>query len=322
MGKKFAVLLLGVVFITVLAAGCGQGRSGENAGGQPNELSGTIIIDGSSTVFPITEAVAEEFQIKHSGVRVNVGVSGTGGGFKKFSAGETDFNDASRPIKDSEREACAANNIEYVQFPVAYDGISVVVSRENDFAESMTVAELKELWMPGSIVKKWNQIRSEWPDLEVTLFGPGTDSGTFGYFTEAIAGAEGASRSDFTASEDDNVLVRGVAGNKGGLGYFGYSYYVENKDKLRAVAIDAGDGAGPVVPTDATINDGSYRPLSRPLFFYVKKESLRRPEVQAFIKFYLTEGPELIKQVKMVPLQEERYSQNLEKLDQLSAEMQ
>lgn len=317
MVKRLGFLLFCMVFVAALAAGCGRSQAPEDSANQPSELAGTIIIDGSSTVFPITEAVAEEFQVRHPGVRVNVGVSGTGGGFKKFTAGETDINDASRPIKDSEREACKENNIEYVEFPVAYDGISVVVNKENDWAKSMTVAELKKLWEPGSTVKKWNQIRPEWPDLEVKLFGPGTDSGTFEYFTEVIVGEAKASRSDFTASEDDNVLVQGVAGSKGGLGYFGYSYYVENKDKINAVAIDEGKSMGPVAPTDETINDGTYSPLSRPLFIYVNKESLKRPEVQEFIRFYMTEGPKLIKQVKMVPLKEEKYQQNLKIMESL-----
>jgi phosphate transport system substrate-binding protein len=306
--------LLCVAFVAVLAAGCG--KKGTDQGRPASQLTGTINIDGSSTVYPITEAVAEEFQKKYPGVKVNVGISGTGGGFKKFTVGETDINDASRPIKDSEKKVAQENNIEYLALPVAYDGISVVVNKDNNFVDSMTVAELKKLWEPNSTVKKWNQIRPQWPDLEVKLFGPGTDSGTFDYFTEAINGKEKASRSDFTASEDDNVLVQGVVGNKGSLGYFGYSYYAENKDKLKLVAIDDGSGK-PVLPSEQTIRDGSYKPLSRPLFIYVSKKSLMRPEVREFVKFYMTEAEKLVKQAKYVPLTAEKYQENLKKIEEV-----
>lgn len=312
MQKRFVALLLCIAFAAVLASGCSQG--GNQA---KKELSGTINIDGSSTVYPITEAVAEEFMKKHPNVRINVGISGTGGGFKKFTAGETDISDASRPIKDAEKKAAEEKKIEYVELPVAYDGLSVVVSKDNNFVQSMTVAELKKLWEPNSAVKKWNQIRPEWPDTEVKLFGPGTDSGTFDYFTEVINGKEKASRSDFTASEDDNVLVQGVAGNKGGLGYFGYAYYVENKDKLKLVAIDDGKGKGPVAPSEQTINDGTYKPLSRPIFIYVSKASLKKPEVREFVKFYMTEGEKLVAQAKYVPMPKEKYQDNLKKVEEV-----
>lgn len=312
MTKKFVALMLCIAFVAVLAAGCGQ--SG-NQGKATKELSGTINIDGSSTVYPITEAVAEEFQKKNPKVRVNVGISGTGGGFKKFSAGETDISDASRPIKDSEKKAAEEKKIEYIELPIAYDGISVVVNKDNNFVQSMTVAELKKLWEPNSTVKKWNQIRPEWPDLDVKLFGPGTDSGTFDYFTEVINGKEKASRSDFTASEDDNVLVQGVVGSKGGLGYFGYSYYEANKDKLKLVTIDDGKGKGPVAPSEQTINDGTYKPLSRPLFIYVSKASLNKPEAREFVKFYLTEGQKLVTQAKYVSMPKEKYEEGLKKVE-------
>ena len=311
MRKRFVALLLCIAFVAILAAGCGQG--GDQAK-TTKDLSGTINIDGSSTVYPITEAVAEEFMKKNPNVKVTVGVSGTGGGFKRFTVGETDISDASRPIKDAEKQKAEENKIEYLELPIAYDGISIVVNKDNNFIQSMTVAELKKLWEPNSTIKKWNQIRPEWPDMDVKLFGPGTDSGTFDYFTEAINGKEKASRSDFTASEDDNVLVQGVAGSKGGLGYFGYAYYAENKDKLKLVSVD--DGKGNVVaPTEQTIKDGTYKPLSRPIFIYVSKAALKKPEVKEFVKFYLTEGQKLVPQVGYVNMTKEKYDEGLAKVE-------
>lgn len=312
MSKKLVVLLVCLAFVAVLAAGCGGGQTQTQT--QSKELSGAINIDGSSTVFPITEAVAEEFMKKHPKVKVSVGVSGTGGGFKKFTVGETDISNASRPIKDSEKQKAEENKIEYIELPIAYDGISVVVNKDNNFIDSMTVAELKKIWEPNSTVKKWNQIRPEWPDLEIKLFGPGTDSGTFDYFTEAVNGKEKASRADFTASEDDNVLVQGVVGNKGGLGYFGYAYYAENKDKLKLVSIDDGKGKA-VAPSEQTINDGTYKPLSRPIFIYVSKAALKKPEVREFVKFYLTEGQKLVPQVGYVTMPKEKYEEGLKKVE-------
>ena len=246
-------------------------------GASAAELSGTIIIDGSSTVFPITEAVAEEFHKVYPGISTPVGVSGTGGGFKKFTIGETDISNASRPIKDSEAEIAKANGIEYVEFAIAYDGIAVVVSTQNDFVDSLTVEELKKIWEPESAVMTWKDVRPEWPDEAIKLYAPGADSGTFDYFTEVITGESGASRTDFTPSEDDNVLVQGIAGDRYSLGYFGYAYYVENTDKLNIVKID--NGNGPVEPTFDTIMEGSYAPLSRPVYMYVSRKALEQEHV-------------------------------------------
>ena len=276
-------------------------------------LKGTIRVDGSSTVFPITEAVAEEFGKKHRRVRVTVGVSGTGGGFKKFSIGETDINDASRPIKGSEIKTAKKNGIEYLQLPVAFDGISVVVNPKNTWLDYLTVAELKKIWEPGSQVMTWKDIRAGWPDRKIRLYGPGTDSGTFDYFTDAINGKSHASRSDFTKSEDDNVLVQGVAGDRDALGYFGFAYYSGNKDKLKIVPIK--NKQAPVAPSSTTINDGSYSPLSRPIYIYVSAKSVQRPEVATFVEFYLKNAAELSRDVGYVPLQKSQYDEGLQKLN-------
>jgi len=267
-----------------------------------------IKIDGSSTVYPITEAVAEEFQkMKKGSVKVTVGISGTGGGFKKFSRGETDISDASRPIVKKEIDACKEVGIGYIELPVAYDGLAVMVNPKNNWVTSMTIAELKKIWEPAAEGKmtKWNQVNPKWPDLPLKLYGPGVDSGTFDYFTEAIVGKARSSRGDFTASEDDNVLVQGIATDKGALGFFGYAYYVENKDKLKIVPIDGGKGS--ITPLEKTIMDGSYQPLSRPIFIYVNKKSAERPEVREFVEFYLKHAPTLVKQVKYVPLPDRAY---------------
>jgi phosphate transport system substrate-binding protein len=261
-----------------------------------------IAIDGSSTVFPITEAVAEEFQ-KGNKARVTVGISGTGGGFKKFCKGETAISDASRPISPKEVEACSAGNIEYIELPIAYDGISVVVNPANTWVDHLTTAELKKIWAPEAQgkVTKWSQVRQNWPEVDLKLFGPGVDSGTFDYFTEAVVGTAKSSRGDFTASEDDNVLVQGVAGAKGGIGFFGVAYYAENAKKLKLVPVD--NGKGPISPTDETIMKGAYAPLSRPIFIYVnKKAAATRPEVDAFVKFYLANAAKLVREVKYVSL--------------------
>ena len=268
-----------------------------------------IKIDGSSTVFPIAEAVAEEFQISKRGkVRVTVGIAGTGGGFKRFCRGETDISNASRPILKEEMEACRAAGIKYLELPVAFDALTVVVNPQNTWVKSLTVADLKKMWEPGAQgrVTKWNQVRSEWPAQNLMLFGPGADSGTFDYFTEAVNGKAKASRGDFTASEDDNVLVQGVENNKNALGYFGYAYYIAHKDKMRAVEIDNGKGKS-VAPSLEAVIDGSYQPLSRPLFIYVRESSAQRPEVQEFIQFYLGQGAELVKEVGYVPLPPQAY---------------
>lgn len=278
------------------------------------KLSGAVKIDGSSTVFPISEAVSEEFQKLHREVKVTVGISGTGGGFKKFCNGETDISDASRPIKSSEKDACAKNGIEYIELPVAYDGLSVMANPKNEFITCLTTAELKKIWEPGSTVQYWSDVRGEWPREKIKLFGPGTDSGTFDYFTEAINHKEKASRSDYVASEDDNVLVQGIAGEKYALGYFGYAYYVENRDKLKLVGIDEGKGRGCVLPSEQSINDGTYSPLSRLIFIYPNKKSLQRSEVKEFVRFYLVEAPKLVKQVGYMPLPKEKYEESLGKI--------
>ncbi len=268
----------------------------------------TIKIDGSSTVYPITEAVAEEFQkAKKGSIRVTVGISGTGGGFKKFCRGETDISDASRPILKKEIDVCKEQGIDYIELPVAYDGLAVMVNPKNAWVKSLTVDDLKKMWEPAAQVKitKWNQVRSEWPDAPLKLFGPGADSGTFDYFTEAIVGKSKSSRGDFTASEDDNILVQGIAGDKNALGYFGLAYYEENKNKLKLVPIDGGQG--PILPSEKTVMDGTYQPLARPIFIYVSKNSMSRPEVKEFVEFYLKNASKLVKQVKYIPLPASAY---------------
>jgi phosphate transport system substrate-binding protein len=273
------------------------------------QAQSVIKIDGSSTVFPIAEAVAEEFQISKRGkVRVTVGIAGTGGGFKRFCRGETDISNASRPILKEEMEACRAAGIKYIELPVAFDALTVVVNPQNTWVKSLSVADLKKMWEPGaqSRVTKWNQVRSEWPAQPLMLFGPGADSGTFDYFTEAVNGKAKASRGDFTASEDDNVLVQGVENNKNALGYFGYAYYVAHKDKMRAVPIMNPKGQA-VGPSIEAVNDGSYQPLSRPLFIYVRDTAAQRAEIKEFIQFYLTEGAQLTKEVGYVPLPAQAY---------------
>ncbi len=276
---------------------------------------GTVIEgDGSSTVFPITEAVAEEFRKEEPDIDVVVGISGTGGGFEKFCAGETDFSDASRPIKDEEAQVCAGAGIEYVEFEVAFDGLSVVVNPAIDFVDCLTVEELSTIWAPAAqnTVTNWNQVRDGFPDHPLTLYGPGTDSGTFDYFTAEIVGEEGASRGDYTASEDDNTLVQGVAGDENALGYFGFAYYEQNQDQLKVLGVDSGSGC--VAPGRDTILHGSYAPLSRPLFVYVTTEALARPEVTAFMRFYLEQGAALAAEVGYVEAPQESYDEGLAKL--------
>ena len=267
-----------------------------------------IQIDGSSTVFPVTQAVAEEFRKEQSDVQVNVAVSGTGGGFKRFTVGETDISNASRPIKDSEAEAAAANGIEFIEMRIGTDGLSVMVNTENDFVECLTVGELNEVWKPGSTINNWQDVRSGFPDQRLRLYGPDTDSGTFDYFTEEINGDAQVSRADYTASADDNVLVQGIAGDRGSLGYFGYAYYQENKDSLKVIGIDDGDGC--VVPESSTIEDGSYKPLSRPLFIYVNVASLQKPEVLAFVEYYMDNGYQLTGEEGYVPVERSIYAGN------------
>ncbi len=300
-------LILTSLFILGIVAACG---SGENSSGAE---SSEILIDGSSTVFPISQAVAEEFRKDRPEIQIPVGISGTGGGFKRFVTGETDISDASRPIKDSERATAAANGIEFTEFSIAFDGISVAVSSSNDFATCLTTDELKKIWETGSTIDNWNQVRSEFPNKPLRLYGPDTDSGTFDYFTAEVNGKEDASRSDYTASSDDNVLVQGVSGDQGGMGYFGFAYYAENTEILKVLSIDTGVGC--VAPSIATIRDGSYLPLSRPVFIYVNNSSLQRPEVHDFIKYYLSNVSELAEEVGYIGLPEADYVSQLAELN-------
>ena len=300
-----------VIATATVVTACGGSNQGQ--GGTGSQLSSQVIqIDGSSTVFPVTEAVAEEFQRAHQGTRVTVGSSGTGGGFQKFCRDEIDISDASRPIKASEAEACAKAGVTYIELPVGYDGIAVVVHPKNTWATSMTVAELKKLWEPAAQgkISRWNQIRPDWPDQEIHLFGAGVDSGTFDYFTEVIAGKAQASRGDYTSSEDDNVIVQGVSGDQYALGYFGFAYYEQNKDKLKVVAVDDGNdanGQGAIAPSPGSVKDGTYAPLSRPIFIYPKVKALDRAEVSSFLDFYLTKGTALVREVGYIPLTEREY---------------
>jgi phosphate transport system substrate-binding protein len=267
-----------------------------------------VTVDGSSTVFPITEAVAEEFLVTHKGIGVTVGVSGTGGGFKKFLAGEVDIVNASRAIKAAELEQAQKNGISFIELPVAYDALSVVVNKKNTWVDSLTVTELKKIWSPESQgkVMKWSDVRAGFPDKPLSLFGPGTDSGTFDYFTDVICGKEDASRGDYTSSEDDNVIVTGVSGNEGALGFFGVAFYEANKSKLKVLSIDdekAENGAGPQAPTPDNVVSSHYSPLSRPLFIYVRKDALQNPEVDTFVAFYLNNMNALVSEVGYIPLQ-------------------
>ena len=302
--RRLITIAASIGSVAVLATGCGGGDAGSAGGTSSQGLSGRIQADGSSTVGPITTLAAERFQANNPGVRVTVGISGTGGGFERFCAGETDLSDASRPIKEEEDAICQQNGIEHVEFQVANDALTVVVNSGNDWVDCLTVAELKKIWEPDSKVQNWNQVRSDFPDQPLQLFGPGTDSGTFDYFTDEINGEEGASRSDYTASEDDNVLVRGVAGSKGGLGYFGFSYFEENQDKLKAVPIDGGSGC--VEPSVETAQSGDYTPLSRPLFVYARETSFEKPHVLAFVRFMLANAEQLATDARYVPLTDEQ----------------
>jgi len=292
--------------ITATLLGLMLGGCGREPADTANAVS-MIRIDGSSTVFPVAEAVAEEFQLAgNSRVRVTVGLSGTGGGFKKLCRGDTDISNASRPILAEEMAKCRAAGIKYLELPIAFDAITVAVNPRNDWVQSLTVADLKKMWEPAAQgrITRWNQIRPEWPDRRLMLFGPGADSGTFDYFTEAINHKPKASRGDFTASEDDNVLVQGVENDKYALGYFGYAYYATHKERMRAVPIEPENGGAAVLPSITTVIDGTYQPLSRPLFVYVSETAAQRPEVRKFIEFYLTNGRQLVKEVGFVPLPE------------------
>jgi phosphate transport system substrate-binding protein len=307
-GIRPLTLVAALAAALLLVAGCGRDDSG-TAGNQSTDtgpsLSGKVDADGSSTVAPLTQLAAERFREQQPNVNVTVGVAGTGGGFERFCRGETDISNASRPIKeDEEVPLCEEKGIEYTEFPVAVDALTVVVNAENDWVDCLTVDQLKKIWEPGSKINNWNQVDPSFPDQELTLAGAGTDSGTFDYFTDVIVGEEGASRSDYTASEDDNVTVQAVQGDKGGMGYFGFSYYEENQDTLKALEIDAGDGC--VAPSVETAQSGDYTPLARPLFIYVKKESFARPEVAEFVRFYLENTIVIAEEALFVPLTDEQ----------------
>ena len=302
---KFRWLGMLVLVLSAFNSGCG-------------DESHLIKVDGSSTVYPITEAVAEEFQKEHPKFRVTVGISGTGGGFKQFGRSETDVTNASRPIKPTEVELCKKNGIEYIELPVAFDGLAITVHPENHWVDYMTVEELKKVWEPDAQGKilSWNQIRPDWPNEEFSLAGPGADSGSYDYFTKAVCGEEGASRGDFVASEDDNVLVQAVSRDKHTLGVFGIAYYEANRDILKLVPIDDGkadNGDGPIIPTFETIKDATYQPLSRPIFIYASKQSAVRPEVESFVEFYLIHAKTLTKEVDYIPLPDEVYQLTLER---------
>ena len=320
--RHWLIAGMAVVALTSIGIGCSKGEDTSGTTGTTgtpvaaSSLKGEIKIDGSSTVFPISQAVAEEFGKAHSGVNVTVGSSGTSGGFKKFISGEVDICNASRPIAAEEVAKLKEAGVEFVELPVAFDGLSVVVNPENTWAETLTVAELKKMWEPDSKINNWKDIRPGFPDEPIKLFGAGTDSGTFDYWTEAIMGKKGASRQDAQVSEDDNVLVQGVAGEKGGLGYFGFAYYMENKGKVKIVKIDG--GKGPIEPNEASINDGTYAPLSRPLFIYVSKKALERGEVKEFIKYYLSsDGRKLASEVGYVALPDKAYEMAQKHADEL-----
>ena len=295
--------------VLVLAA-CG-GDAGGEAGGSSG-LQGEVVIDGSSTVFPVAEAVAEEFQKENPRVRVSVALSGTGGGFKRFCAGEIDLSNASRPIRENEIEDCRAAGVEFTELSVAWDGLSIIANPNNSFLDCLTVPELARIWGPDSPARTWRDVRSDWPAEEIRLYGPGTDSGTFDYFTETVNGESGASRSDYQASEDDNILVQGVAGDRNSMGYFGYGYYSDNASRLKLVAVDGGNGC--VTPTDETIADGSYAPLSRPLFVYVRHSALERPAVRAYVEYMLENAGSLVPATGYHALSAEEYAAEMSEL--------
>ena len=320
------ILMLSMVVLLAFAAACGNNTNGGNKGSEntgantatnaPSEaakLSGEIKIDGSSTVFPLTEAAAEEFTKEHSDVRVPVGVSGTGGGFKQFCAGEIAISDASRPIKDEEAAACKTAGIEYTELTVAFDGLSVVVSKDNDFIDHLTVEELNKIFVTGSTVTTWKDVRDSFPAEPIVMFSPGADSGTYDYFNEAILDKAGI-RNDkaISFSEDDNALVQGVSGSKYGIGYFGFAYFEENQDKLKVVPVDG--GKGPITPSHDTIKDGTYAPLSRPLFIYANNKELERPEVKEFVKYYINNIGPLAGEVGYVALPDEKYATEAAKI--------
>jgi phosphate transport system substrate-binding protein len=332
---RWTALLVVLLFGSV---GCGQSNSTGSANtqtakkkvsnGEPpgkSLLSGEIKVDGSSTVYLITEKIATNFKRQHPGVNITVGISGTGGGFKKFAAGETDISDASRAIRPAEAEACKKNGIAYLELQVAWDGLAVVVNKENTWAKEMTVEQLKKIWHPETKdfknAKKWSDVNGQWPNEDIKLFGPGADSGTFDYFTEAINGKEKVSRTDYEDSEDDNIIVKGVERSRYALGYFGVAYYEAHKDKLSVVAIASKEGAPYVLPTRENVLTNKYKPLSRPLYIYVKTSSLKRPEVAEFLKYYLRRD-DLVADVKYVPLSAEQQVEQQQKLEKALANQQ
>jgi phosphate transport system substrate-binding protein len=320
--KLLAAGLLALLLGVLACGGC-KDRSGpgSSAGGGAGKLTGKIAIDGSSTVFPVMEAVAEEFRNVEPRVQAPIGIAGTGGGFKKFYRGETDISNASRPILTEEMELAKKNGVEYIELPICFDALTVAVHKDNDWVDAITVDELQRIWEPAAEGKimKWNQIRPEWPDEEFKLYGAGTDSGTFDYFTEAICGKAKASRTDFTPSEDDNTLVTGIEGNKYSLGYIPYAYYQPNQDKMKALKIDwkPDDELGPIGPSPETVVNGTYNPLSRPMFIYINKKSAERPEVKAFVEFMLDNVPDLAKEVGYLPLPEQAYAMAGERFQNL-----
>lgn len=321
---RFNIVNIKAAFLVgsaLILGSCG-GQNEDSASG--NQLSGSIHIDGSSTVYPITEAVAEEFRAEAPEVQVTVGVSGSGGGMKKFSRGEIDIVNASRSINESESSQAESNNISFIEIPIAYDGLTVVVHPENNWVNDITVAELKKIWEPGAqgTITRWNQIRPDWPNEELHLYGAGVESGTYDYFTEAIVGKSHSSRGDYTASEDDNVLVQGVSSDPNALGFFGYAYFEENRDKLKAIPVDDQDeanGQGAILPSLETVKNGTYAPLSRPLFIYVNSKAAARPEVVEFVNFYLENAPELSEEVGYIQLPAENYQEQKNNFDKFAA---
>jgi phosphate transport system substrate-binding protein len=296
-----------VLVLALVVAGCGRDESSEpaaNTGSSGDAVSGSVEADGSSTVAPLATRAAEDFQAANPDARVTVGTSGTGGGFERFCAGETDISDASRQIEPEEEKLCRDAGIQYTELQVANDGITVVVNSENDWVDCLTTDQLKQIWEPKSNVKSWKDVDASFPDEAMPLFGPGTDSGTFDFFTDKINGEEGASRSDYSATEDDNVIVQGVRGEKGGLGYFGFSYYEENQDTLKALAVDAGSGC--VTPSAETVQSGEYQPLARPLFIYVKNESMSNPAVSGFVRYMVENADSLAEATQFVALTDEQ----------------
>jgi phosphate transport system substrate-binding protein len=318
-GDKMPRSFSACTFLTMVllsVGGCSESTTGGNAttAKSSTTAAGTVRADGSSTVYPITEAVAEEFRNEHPDVRAVIGFSGTGGGFKKLAAGEIDICDASRTIKDEERAACEANGVKFIELEIAFDGLSVVVNPENDWCDCLTVEQLKAIWQPESAISKWSDLKSEWPEEKIELFGPGTDSGTFDYFTEAVVGTAKSSRADYTPSEDDNMLVTGVEGSKFALGYFGYAYYSENKERLKLLGVDAGDG-NCVQPSLETVRSNTYKPLSRPLYIYVNQASLSKPEIAEFVQYYVDTVGQIVDQVGYVPLSDDVLAKTKQTLD-------